>query len=120
MEIVARQEKPAPPKPRLFRVSDSYFILECEAEGMHVHASRVNRNRYGELRCTLEVRSALLGTPLVDEKELVLNRYDNVNLSAPTTRKTIGADLAATSKTGNKIDFHGLLNVLAFKVGQEE
>ena len=87
---------------------------------MHLHASRVSRNRYGELRCTLEVRSALLGTPLVDEKELVLNRYDNVNLSAPGTRKSIGADLAATSKTGNKIDFHGLLNVLAFKVGQEE
>jgi hypothetical protein len=113
---------PSPPeKPHFFRISDSYFILECEREGMHLHAQRVTRNKYGELRCTLEVRSALAGTPLVDEKQFVLNRYDNVNLSAPGSRKTLAADLERSAKTkGDQINWHRLLDTLAFQVSSAE
>lgn len=107
-------------KPTLVHVSDSYFILDCEAEGMHLHAQRVVRNKYGELRCTLEVRSALAGTPLVDDKQFVLNRYDNINLSAPGSRKTLAADLARSARTNNKINWHGLLDKLAFEVSAAE
>ena len=118
---VVPMPSPPPPKPEFFRISDSYFILESEADGMHLHAQRVNRNKYGELRCTLEVRSALAGTTLVDEKQLILNRYDNVNLSAPGTRKTLAIDLARSAKTkGNQINWHGLLDALAFQVSSAE
>lgn len=120
MSVVSMPTPPAP-KPEFYRISDSYFILECEAEGMHLHAQRVIRNKYGELRCTLEVRSGLAGTPLVDEQQLILNRYDNVNLSAPGTRKTLAADLARSARTkSTQINWHGLLDTLAFRVSAAE
>src|SRR5687768_7916955 len=118
MSVVPMPTPPVP-KPRLFRVSDAYYILDCEADGMHFHASRVTRNKYGELRCTLEIKSGLAATPLVDEKGFVLNRYENVNLSAPGTRKSIAADLARSSRTGNQINWHALMDALAFHVGQQ-
>lgn len=108
------------PKPVLHRISDAYFILECEAEGLHFHAQRVSRNRYGELRCTLEVTSAIAGVAVLDEDRYVLNRWDNVNLSTASGRKGIAADLERMVKTRGQANWHSLIDALYYEVGRAE
>jgi len=107
-------------RPRLYTIGEGHYILDAEAAGCHFDVSQVRRDRNGELRGTLDVRTALIGADLLDDAG-TLNRYDSVNLSSTTARGVIASDLERRAKTKRAdIDFRSLLDDLAFKVGQAE
>lgn len=107
------------PRPRLVTIGDGHYVLDCEAWGSHLEASQVRRDRNGETRCTLTVRTTLAGAAILDEPTNTLNRYEGISLSDHRVRRFIAEDLARCApKSG--VNWRSLLDDLAFQVGRAE
>lgn len=109
------------PRPRLVTIGDGHYVLDCEAWGSHFEASQVRRDRNGETRCTLDVRTTLAGAEILDEATRTLSRYEGLNLSDTRRRREIALDLARRAKSRPAdLDWQSLLDDLAFQVGRAE
>lgn len=105
-------------RPRLYTIGDGHYILD--AHTCQLEAVQVRRDRNGELRCTLDARTALAGAQVLDDVG-TLNRYDAISLSDSRRRREVAGDLARRAKTKvSDLDWHALLDDLAFQVGKAE
>ena len=105
-------------RPRLYTIGDGHYILD--ADKCQLEVVQVRRDRNGELRCTLDVRTALAGAAVLDDVG-TLNRYDAISLSDSRRRRELAGDLARRAKTKTAdLDWHGLLDDLSFQVGKAE
>lgn len=118
--MIIGREFDTPERPRLLRIGDGHYVLDAEAAHCHLEASQVRRDRNGELRCALDVRTVLVGALTLDDQG-TLNRYDALNISDPRRRREVASDLERRAKTKRAdLDWHSLLDDLAFQVGKAE
>ena len=118
--MIIGREFDEPERPRLLRIGDGHYVLDADAARSYLEASQVRRDRNGELRCTLDVRTALVGALVLDAQG-TLNRYEGAYLSSPQRRREIAVDLERRAKTQRAdLDWHSLLDDLAFQVGKAE
>ena len=109
-----------PPRPRLYTVGEGHYYLDADADKCMIEVSQVRRDRNGELRGTLDVRTALAGALVLDDQGTI-NRYEGVYLMSPQRRREIALDLARRAKTKTTdLDWQSLLDDLAFQVGKAE
>lgn len=101
-------------------VSDGHYIYDCLDDGCLFEATRVRRDQYGELRCSLDVRTTLAGASVLDAVG-TLCRYDSINLSDSRRRRDAAVDLERRAKTRRvELDWQQRLDELAFKVGSAD
>lgn len=108
-------------RPQLFTIGDGHYVLDCDSAATQFDVSQVRRDRNGELRCSLEVRTALAGAQVLDPDGGILNRYDAINLSDNRRRADLASDIERRAKTTrDDCDWRALLDDLAFQVGRAE
>ena len=107
-------------RPRLYTVGDGHYYLDADTDKCMIEVSQVRRDRNGELRGTLDVRTALVGALVLDDLGTI-NRYEGVYLSSPQRRREIANDLERRAKTSRAdLDWLSLLDDLVFQVGKAE
>src|SRR5690349_3097615 len=105
-------------RPQFFTVSDGHYLLDAEGGKCHLEVSRVSRDRYGDLRAALDVRTTLTGALALDSDGTIA-RFDSANLSQPQRRRELAQDIGRRARAKD-IDWHAMLDDLAFQVGKAE
>lgn len=107
-------------RPHLVTIGDGHYVLDAEDAKCHIEVSQVRRDRNGELRGTIDVRTVLAGALTLDDQG-TLNRYEGVYLASPQRRRELALDLERRAKTKRAdLDWQSLLDELAFQVGKAE